>query len=166
MAAKKGTIHLPGGKVHEFLHSAPAQFQKRAPDIEPYPDEYAKIEAVGQKINQRFQYKNINNDEWPDLIEWILTEFEKVGFEAAVEVMNAMKVLPDGTQVPVMGSDGFPMRVPSISIIGRVGSQHGEEETDHDRVRHGIVTGKADGVKGYIREDGQLHEEPRKKNIY
>jgi hypothetical protein len=162
---QKGMIHLPGNKVHQFLHApVPAQ---RAPDIEPYPDEYAKIKAVGDKINARFAYKNVNNDEWPDVIAWILEEFEKIGFAAAVEPMDAMKKLPDGTMVPVMGSDGFPMRVPSIAIIGRTGgSQHAEEETDHDRVRHGIVTGKADGVKGYIREDGQLHEEPRKKLIY
>lgn len=161
---KKGMIHLPGNKLHHFLHSAPPV--PRAPDVEPYPDEYEKILAVGQKVETRFKFKNINNDEWPDLIEWILTEFEKIGFEVGVEIMDAQRKLPDGRMVPVINSDGLPMRVPSIAILGRTGSQHNETETDHDRVRHGIVTGKADGVKGYIREDGQLHEEPRKKLIY
>lgn len=158
--SRKSAIHLPGGNIHEFLHKpVPAQ---RAPDIDPYPDEYEKIYAVGAKINEMFQFKNINNDEWPDLIERIIDMYDKVGFEVAVEPMDACKA--DGS--PIMGSDGFPMRVPSVSFIGRTGSGQKETETDHDRVRHGIVTGKADGVKGYLREDGKLHEEPRKKLIY
>jgi hypothetical protein len=163
VAKDKGLIHLPGNKVHQFLHTAPApEHRRRAPDIEPYGDELEKIKEVGAKINARFAYKNINNDEWPDLIEWILNEFDKIGFEAAVEIMDARKA----NGQPIIGSDGFPMRVPSISIVGRSGSQHAEEEIDHDRVRHGVVNGLVDGVKGYIREDGQLHEEPRKKTIY
>lgn len=38
-------------------------------------------------------------------------------------------------------------------------------ETDHDRLKHDIVTGKMDGQAGYIREDGSRREDPIKKII-
>jgi hypothetical protein len=40
-----------------------------------------------------------------------------------------------------------------------------ESETDHDRIKHGVVTGKADGKAGYVREDGTWHEDPKSKLI-
>ncbi len=55
------------------------------------------------------------------------------------------------------------VNVPKIHFTGRVKK---EEEVDHDRMKHDIVTGKADGVAGYVREGGTFHEEPRKKLIY
>jgi hypothetical protein len=55
------------------------------------------------------------------------------------------------------------MYVPRISISGRTRK---ETEIDHDRMQHDIVSGLADGIKGYIREDGTEHEEPIRKTIY
>lgn len=158
----RSVIHLPGGKIHQFLHAADAPVKKAPPEaFEVYPDENDKILVVGQKINEMFKFKNIHNDEWPKLIETIITMFDEIGFEVGVEIMDAVN---PNTGRPITGSDGFPMRVPSIAFLGR--TKNKETEIDHDRMRHGIVTGKVDGVKGYIREDGQLHEEPRKKLIY
>jgi hypothetical protein len=51
-----------------------------------------------------------------------------------------------------------------VVIQGRV---HHESETDHDRLRHEIVSGMADGVKGYVREgSSDLHEDPISKTIF
>ena len=38
-------------------------------------------------------------------------------------------------------------------------------EVDHDRMKHEIVTGEADGQAGFMREDGSKHEEPIRKTI-
>lgn len=40
-----------------------------------------------------------------------------------------------------------------------------ETETDHERMRDGIVKGLDGGPGGYIREDGTITEEPIKKII-
>jgi hypothetical protein len=54
--------------------------------------------------------------------------------------------------------------IPRVVIQGRV---HHESETDHDRLRHEIVSGMADGVKGYVREgSSDLHEDPISKTIF
>jgi hypothetical protein len=39
------------------------------------------------------------------------------------------------------------------------------DEIDHDRMRHEIVTGEADGQPGYMRPDGTKHEDPKSKDI-
>lgn len=158
MAKQKSVVHLPGSKLHQFLHD-PAH--RPAPEhAEPYPDEYPKIKAVGVKINAMFQYKNIHNDEWPDLIAKIIEMYDEIGWEVAVEIMDARHA--DGR--PVLGSDGFPMRVPSISFVGR--SDHKEYEIDHDRMQHNIVNGMADGKRGWIDPNtGELKEDPKRKII-
>ena len=79
--------------------------------------------------------------------------FGDAGMEIHIEWMQAMD--------PETGEE-LPFKAPSVTITGRVKK---EEERDHDRVRHDIVTGKADGVAGYIREDGTKSEEPIKKLI-
>ena len=38
-------------------------------------------------------------------------------------------------------------------------------EVDHDRMRHEVVTGEADGQVGYMREDGSRREDPISKKI-
>ena len=157
--AKKDVIHLPGGKLHKFLHSTP-QREEPPEAFEVYPDEYPKIKAVGDRINAMFARKAINNDEWPDLIEKIIEMYDEVGFVVGVEIMDALG--KDGQHIT--DQNGFPMRVPSVAFLGR--SVNKETEIDHDRIAYGVVRGQVDGVKGYIREDGQLHEDPIKKNIY
>jgi len=52
--------------------------------------------------------------------------------------------------------------LPNIIIESRIKPL---TEVDHDRMRHEIVTGEADGQPGYVREDGTKHEDPIKRNI-
>lgn len=52
--------------------------------------------------------------------------------------------------------------VPRVIIEDRIEKI---DEIDHDRMRHEIVIGEADGQAGYVREDGTKHEEPQRKTI-
>jgi hypothetical protein len=52
--------------------------------------------------------------------------------------------------------------LPQVEVIGR---SRPEEETDHDRVKWGVVKGLADGQPGYVRADGTKHEDPKSKLI-
>jgi hypothetical protein len=54
------------------------------------------------------------------------------------------------------------VHLPHVELVGRNRSQG---ETDHDRVRYGVVHGLADGQKGYIRADGSKHEDPIRRDI-
>ena len=53
--------------------------------------------------------------------------------------------------------------LPQLQIVDRIAKL---TEIDHDRMRHEVVTGEADGRQGYMREDGTKSEEPLKKDIY
>lgn len=83
------------------------------------------------------------------------TELGKAGFTAVVHWEEIVKRTPLGD---------YPTGIwqPSVMDVHRIKE---EAETDHDRIRHGIVTGLDGGTPGYIREDGTVHDEPRKKII-
>lgn len=121
------------------------------PEIEPYPDELPKIKDAFEKL-----YGLFANTAYTDAAQDQLTAaardlFGKAGFTVEVEWY--------GTRVAGLET---PTVVPRVVITGRTRK---EEETDHDRIRFGVVNGLADGQKGYIRPDGSLSEEPRKKEI-
>ena len=53
--------------------------------------------------------------------------------------------------------------LPQLQIVDRIAKL---TEIDHDRFRHEVVTGEADGRVGYMREDGTHREDPKSKPIY
>lgn len=121
------------------------------PDVEPYPDELPKVKDAFEKLSKLFA-----NTAFSDAVQGQFDAaakdlFGKAGFLVDVEWY--------GTRVAGLET---PTVVPRVVITGRVKP---EDETDHDRVRFGVVTGLADGQPGYIRPDGTLSEEPRKKDI-
>jgi hypothetical protein len=82
-------------------------------------------------------------------------ELGKAGFTCHVHWEEVVKRTP-------LGDIPTGVWCPSLQDVHRLVP---EVETDHDRMRHDIVTGKIDGIKGYIREDGSRHEDPIKKTI-
>lgn len=136
--------------------------------VEVYGDELEAIAKVGARVNEMFAHKNVNNDEWPQVIERIITMFDEIGWEVGVDLYDAQREVPDGAggmvKVPVINNDGFPMRVPSVAILGR--SRNKEYETDHDHIRHNVINGLYDGKKGVIDPNTGELKEPRKKLIY
>lgn len=147
---------LPPGYQQKPEPKLPAAFNPRsAPseNFEPYYSEIPKITEVTNKLNRIFA--------WSGEEPWTERQFEtaarnmfgEIGFEITIEWMQAMD--------PDTGEE-LDFKAPSVAISGRVEK---EEQRDHDRLKHEIVTGQADGQAGYIREDGSRHEDPKRKLI-
>jgi len=123
--------------------------------VDIYPSELPRIKTTLQGLQNYWLKKMV--DEPSDAAEafnqMAANEFLNIGFEIEVEWLQAQ----ENPFAP-----GVTLFVPEVNIVGRTRK---ETEIDHDRMRHDIVTGKADGRKGYIREDGTEHEDPIKKII-
>lgn len=126
----------------------------KAPEVfEPYYSELPKIKAAADKINAIFA--------WSGEEPWTESQYETTarnlfgdaGFEIHLEWMQAMD--------PQTGEE-LPFKAPSVTITGRTKK---ETERDHDRLKHEITHGLADGQAGYLREDGSKHEDPIKRII-
>lgn len=52
--------------------------------------------------------------------------------------------------------------LPQLQIVARIDKKH---EVDHDRIKHEVTHGEADGKSGFIREDGSKHEDSKSKLI-
>lgn len=122
---------------------------------EPYHSEIPKIKAVTERLNKIFA--------WSGEEPWTERQFETTarnlfgdaGFTIAIEWMQAMD--------PETGEE-LPLKVPNVTLTGRVDK---EEEKDHDRVKHEVRAGLADGRVGVIdpNDPGKL-KDPKRKNIY
>lgn len=131
------------------------------PDTNPNKRYYEVVDLDGDeradvvRVNNALAHSYINVVGF-DALQQIKFETEarnrynEIGFEIAVEWEFVKSVQP-----------GVALAVPTITILGKL-YQH---ETDYDKIKHDTIMGKIDGVKGVIREDGSLHEEPKKKNI-
>lgn len=123
--------------------------------VDIYPSELPRIQATLQDLQGYWLQKMV--DEPADAAEafnqMAANKFLDIGFEVEVNWLQAQ----ENPFAP-----GVPLYVPEVSIAGRTRK---ETEIDHDRMAHDIVTGKADGVAGYIREDGSEHEDPIRKII-
>lgn len=130
----------------------PAAPAPEAVDI--YPSEVPKVQAALQRLQETFARKLVDDpqDAASHFNQMAVNVFGEIGFEVEVEWYEA-KENPLGPAT---------MYVPRVSIVGRIRK---ETEVDHERMQYDIVTGKADGVAGYIREDGSEHEDPIKKII-
>lgn len=120
--------------------------------FEPYPDELRKIAFVMDKLQRQFEFTKGNDADRKILEMAVHSEFGEIGLRVAVNWQEVYK-----------GNNPTGVHVPGIELVGRIKE---EAETDHDRYQHGVVTGQADGVKGYIRADGTWSDEPLKKNIF
>jgi hypothetical protein len=122
-------------------------------NVDPYYSEMPKVRAAWAKLNGMFAFSG--EEPWTErqLETAAANLFGEAGFKIRVDWMQAMD--------PETGEE-LPFKAPSIAFIGRVDR---EQERDHDRVKHEVVSGLADGQKGYIREDGTKHEDPIKKVI-
>ena len=121
------------------------------PDLEIYPDEYDKL-ARAFKDLERFEFTYAGDADRASFEQAVHSKLGEVGFTANVTWGEITK---GGTSTGVL--------LPSVEITGRT---RPEEETDHDRLQWGITKGLADGKPGFIREDGTLHEDPKKRIIY
>lgn len=122
--------------------------------VEIYPSEIVKVKSAFQRLEDTFARRLVDDpkEAAEAFNQMAVNVFGEIGFTVEVEWMEA-KENPFGPAT---------MYVPQISISGRTRK---ETEIDHDRMQHDVVSGLADGVKGYIREDGSEHEEPIRKII-
>lgn len=123
--------------------------------LEIYPSELPKIKATLARLQEFWLQKMVDDptEAAEAFNQQAANEFLNIGFEIEVNWLQA-------AENPF--APGVTLFVPEVAIAGRTRK---EDEVDHDRMQHDIVTGKADGVKGYIREDGSEHEDPIKKII-
>lgn len=127
------------------------------PDTEPYPSEVPALKGAMEKLNKKFQGQRFDEESMVAFMEAARDIFGEIGWLIGVDWMDARVTGVDVESAPSTG-----ITIPRVVIQGRV---HAEEETDHDRYRHEVVTGQADGVKGYVRADGSKHEDPISKTI-
>jgi hypothetical protein len=132
-----------------------------SPDLNIYPDEQRKIQLTYEKLSRQFEFTPIKGDSDKKIFEMAVNnDFGEIGFMVTVTWQQLFsKKVVDGNEVPVPTG----VWLPGIEIIGR---NKTEQEHDHDRHKYGVVNGLADGVKGYVREDGTYREDPIKKIIY
>lgn len=132
------------------------------PAVEPYPSEMPKVKEAFARLQSSWNQKRVDDpaDAAAHFNQQAVNIFGEIGFTVAVEWLEAKN--EDGTPNNPF-APGVPLFVPQVSITGRT---RDETETDHDRLQHDIVTGKADGKVGWIDPNtGQLKEDPKKKII-
>lgn len=122
-------------------------------EVEPYPDELPKIKTAFERLQREFANTPMTASS-QRLFEMTASNlFGEAGFKVHVEWRELADI--DGTSLGI--------NQPLVTLTGRVKA---EEETDHDRLKHNIRAGLADGVKGVLDiNTGQLKEEPSKKLI-
>lgn len=121
-------------------------------DVEPYPSELPKIHYAYSQLTRRFANTRMD-DSSTDLFARAATElFGEAGFTVHVAWDEVrMNGIPTG------------MYMPEVTITGRI---HHETETDHDRLKHEIRAGLADGKPGVVDPNtGEWKEESKKKLI-
>ena len=140
-------------RAQEAYQAQMAERAAAATDFEPYYSEIPKIKEITAKLNRIFA--------WSGEEPWTQRQFEQsaqnlygdAGFEITVNWLQAMD--------PETGEE-LPFKAPEVTITGRVKK---ESERDHDRLKHEVTSGMADGQPGYVREDGSRREDPIKKTI-
>jgi hypothetical protein len=146
-------LWTPPGSTPPGLRS---QVSAPAENWEPYYSEVPKIEAVGQQLNQMFAWTGENPDTERRFESMARNLFGEIGFTIAIEWMQAMD--------PETGEE-LPFKAPSLQLTGRVVK---EEQRDHDRLKHEVRAGLADGKAGVIDPNdpaGGL-KEPKRKSIF
>lgn len=121
-------------------------------DVEPYPSELPKIHHAYSELTKRFANTKMDDNSIDLFHRAAVDLFGEAGFSVDVawdEVRH--QGIPTG------------LYMPEVTITGRTTR---ETETDHDRLRHEIRAGLADGKPGVVDPNtGEWKEEPKKKII-
>jgi len=124
-------------------------------EVQLYPSEHIAAKQVREMLQERFQGKNFEDANVKRQFgNETRFRFAEIGLNVDVEF---------DYDVSDAEWDNNLYVVPTITITGRIEK---EPETDHDRIKHEVQSGVADGVAGVIREDGTLREDPKSKTIY
>jgi len=121
------------------------------PFIEPYPSEYPLIHHAYAELDRRFSNTKMTDSSIEQFNQAALTLFGEAGFEIDVAWDEVRQ-------------DGQPtgMYLPQITLIGRTIKK--ETEVDHDRMKHEVRAGMADGKPGVVDVNtGEWKEESKKK---
>ena len=121
-------------------------------DVEPYPSEMPKLHHAYSELTRRFANTKMD-DSSVDLFNRAATElFGEAGF--------TIDVAWDEVRYEGMVTG---MYMPEVTITGRINH---ETEIDHDRLKHEIRAGLADGKVGVVDPNtGEWKEEAKKKLI-
>jgi len=126
------------------------------PDFQLYEDEIPKLSHVMTRLSNAFDFTHFTDTNKAIFEVAAHEEFARIGIEIVVNWQQVHRAKEDGTEEPT------GVWLPGIEPVGRVIK---ESETDHDRVRFGIVHGLGGGQPGYIRADGRKTEDPIRKDI-
>jgi len=134
-----------------------------------YPSERNAVLSIKHQLMSELAYK-------PDTLlfttDMMKRQFEERAKDRCAEIGLIVSVMwtwddpedPDNFS-PTVGDNEDDTNIywlPKMIFEGRINKI---TEIDHDRMRHEIVTGEADGQPGYVREDGTKREDPIKRNI-
>lgn len=122
------------------------------PFVEPYPSEMPKIHHAFRQLTARFENTKMDNSSMHQFNQAAMELFGEAGFEIDIHW--------DEVRDPITKSS-LGVYMPEVTISGRTKR---EAEADHDRLKHEIRAGMADGKVGEMREDGTWREDPRKKS--
>lgn len=151
-ALKKPPVAPEAPKVQRVGDKQSPFANAPAPDVEPYPSEMPKVKHAAAELHKRFANKVINTEQMID-------DFHTAAIDLFAEAGFTIGVAWDVEAINGQPTGRFR---PTISIAGRVTP---ETETDHDRLKHDITHGLADGQAGYIRPDGTKREDPKSRLI-
>lgn len=121
------------------------------PVVDVDGDEREKIREINGILSRR--YKDIKHFDALQQMRFdteARERYNSIGFEITIEWERVPSIMPE-----------VPLFSPKITILGKLYPN----ETDYDKLKRDTAEGKIDGVKGYIREDGTLREDPIKKTI-
>lgn len=120
--------------------------------VEPYPSEMPKIHHAFAQLQRRFSSTRFTDSSVEEFQRAAVELFGAVGFEVDVAWDQVYK-------------NGRPTEtyMPEVTISGRV---RNEDEVDHDRMKHEIRAGLADGKVGVVDPNtGDWREDSKKKMI-
>ena len=120
-----------------------------------YPTERNAVISITAALQRELGFRRF------DSAEVMKETFEKQAKNRMAEIGLIVSVQWD----PTVSDDEDDMNLywaPRVIVEDRI-EKIGE--IDHDRYRHEVVSGEADGKPGYIREDGSRHDEPKKRDI-
>jgi hypothetical protein len=121
-------------------------------DVEPYPSEMPKIHHAYSELTRRFANTRLDDSTMDQFQNAAADLFGRAGFTVYVAWDEVR-----------MGGVPTGMYMPEVTITGR--TVH-ESEIDHDRLKHEIRAGMADGKVGVVDPNtGEWKEEPKKKLI-
>lgn len=126
------------------------------PDFQLYPDEHTKIAIAMTRLSNAFDFSSFSEKTKRIFDVAAREEFGRIGLVVHINWQEIYQKTGLDTDEPT------GIWIPQIEPYAR---HTPESETDHDRMRYGIVKGLDGGEPGYIRADGSVSDEPLKKDI-